>query len=51
MAGHMELDNLILIYDNNGVTCDGPISLTISDDINGKMRYVRFQAQQGSVVM
>ena len=26
LAGHMHLDNLVLIYDNNAVTCDGPLT-------------------------
>ncbi|GIJ86522.1 hypothetical protein Asppvi_005411 [Aspergillus pseudoviridinutans] len=38
LAGHLKLDNLVLIYDNNGVTCDGPLSWISSEDINGKMR-------------
>lgn len=28
----------MLIYDNNGVTCDGPLSWINTEDINGKMR-------------
>lgn len=28
----------MLIYDNNSVTCDGPLSWINSEDINGKMR-------------
>ncbi|KAI0427897.1 Transketolase, thiamine diphosphate binding domain-containing protein [Xylaria sp. FL1042] len=38
LAGKMELDNLILIYDNNGIQCDGPISLTFTENVNDKMR-------------
>ncbi|KAE8420970.1 Transketolase, thiamine diphosphate binding domain-containing protein [Aspergillus pseudocaelatus] len=38
LAGHLQLDNLVLIYDNNGVTCDGPLSWINAEDINGKMR-------------
>ncbi|OJZ79602.1 hypothetical protein ASPFODRAFT_148849 [Aspergillus luchuensis CBS 106.47] len=38
LAGHLQLDNLVLIYDNNGVTCDGPLSWINSEDINAKMR-------------
>ncbi|EXJ75321.1 transketolase [Cladophialophora psammophila CBS 110553] len=37
-AGHMRLNNLTLIYDNNQITCDGPVSLTNTEDINAKMR-------------
>ena len=38
LAGHLRLDNIVLIYDNNGVTCDGPLSWINSENINEKMR-------------
>ncbi|XXH02724.1 hypothetical protein Hte_009109 [Hypoxylon texense] len=38
LAGHLKLDNLILIYDNNGVQSDGPITLTFAENVNDKMR-------------
>jgi dihydroxyacetone synthase len=38
LAGHLALDNLVLIYDNNQVTCDGPLSWINTEDINSKMR-------------
>ncbi|KAF9634684.1 hypothetical protein BFW01_g5579 [Lasiodiplodia theobromae] len=38
LAGHLQLDNLVLIYDNNAVTCDGPLSWINTEDINAKMR-------------
>ncbi|KAI0395803.1 Transketolase, thiamine diphosphate binding domain-containing protein [Xylariaceae sp. FL0594] len=38
LAGKMKLDNLILIYDNNGIQSDGPISLTFTENVNDKMR-------------
>jgi dihydroxyacetone synthase len=37
-AGHMRLNNLTVIYDNNQITCDGPVSLTNTEDVNAKMR-------------
>lgn len=37
LAGHLKLNNLIAIYDANGVCLDGPISETMSE--NTKMRY------------
>ncbi|OAG39043.1 transketolase [Fonsecaea monophora] len=37
-AGHMRLNNLTVIYDNNQITCDGAVSLTNTEDINAKMR-------------
>ena len=38
MAGHWGLDNLILIYDNNSVTVDGPIADCFTDDTSSKLR-------------
>ncbi|KAJ0108815.1 hypothetical protein J7T55_011306 [Diaporthe amygdali] len=38
LAGHLQLDNFVLIYDNNAVTCDGPLDWINNEDINAKMR-------------
>ena len=39
LAGHWKLDNLIVLYDNNQITCDGSVDLVNSaEDINAKMR-------------
>lgn len=38
VAGHFRLNNLIVIYDNNQVTCDGSVDLTNTEDVNAKMR-------------
>lgn len=32
LAGHLRLDNLIYLYDDNGITIDGAASLSFSDD-------------------
>lgn len=36
-AGHLGLDNLILIYDSNQVTLDGPLADSFSEDV--RLRY------------
>ncbi|KAH7317446.1 Transketolase, thiamine diphosphate binding domain-containing protein [Rhexocercosporidium sp. MPI-PUGE-AT-0058] len=38
LAGHLQLDNLVLLYDDNQVTCDGPLDWINSEDIDLKMR-------------
>ncbi|KAF2644572.1 dihydroxyacetone synthase [Massarina eburnea CBS 473.64] len=37
-AGHLKLNNLTIIYDNNQITCDGSVDLTNTEDVNAKMR-------------
>lgn len=32
LAGHLQLNNLVAIYDSNGICLDGPISETLSED-------------------
>ncbi len=36
LAGNLELDNLIVLYDSNNVSLDGNISKTFTDDIGGR---------------
>lgn len=38
LAGHWRLDNLIVIYDNNKITSDGPVQLASHEDIVLKFR-------------
>jgi dihydroxyacetone synthase len=40
IAGHLKLDNLVLCYDNNQVTCDGPLDWIVSEDPNAKVRAI-----------
>ena len=37
LAGHWRLNNLVVIYDNNQITCDGSVDLCNNEDINAKM--------------
>lgn len=37
LAGHFRLNNLVVVYDNNQVTCDGSVDLTNTEDVNAKM--------------
>jgi dihydroxyacetone synthase len=38
LAGHLGLDNLVLIYDNNSVTVDGNIDSCFTDDTSAKLQ-------------
>ncbi|XHG05893.1 hypothetical protein AWENTII_009107 [Aspergillus wentii] len=38
LAGGLGLDNLVLLYDNNQVTCDGPLEWINTESVNDKMR-------------
>jgi transketolase len=38
LAGHLQLDNLCLIYDDNSITIDGPTSLAFSEDVQARFR-------------
>jgi transketolase len=33
IAGHKKLDNLVVFYDDNGITIEGPTSLAFSEDV------------------
>jgi dihydroxyacetone synthase len=37
LAGHWNLNNLVLIFDNNNVTCDGSADIANTENINAKM--------------
>jgi transketolase len=36
LAGHQKLDNLILFYDDNGITIEGSTSLAMSEDVGAR---------------
>src|SRR3989454_1793352 len=46
LAGHWGLDNLILIYDSNGVTLDAPAKTTQSEDTGQRLRAYGFDVQE-----
>ncbi|CAI6093720.1 unnamed protein product [Clonostachys chloroleuca] len=38
LAGHWKLNNLVMIYDNNQITCDGSVDMCSIEDLNARMR-------------
>lgn len=43
MAGHMKLDRLIVLFDDNGISIDGSVDLTVSDDISARFEAYGWQ--------
>lgn len=45
LAGHLRLNNLIVLFDDNGISIDGPTSLSVSDN-----QLERFKASEWDVM-
>ena len=45
LAGHLGLNNLVWIYDNNSITIEGKTELAFSEDIGARFRAYNWQVQ------
>lgn len=45
LAGHLGLGNLIVFYDDNGISIDGPTDLAMSDDVPARFRAYGWDVQ------
>jgi len=46
LAGHLGLSRLIVLYDDNGITIDGPTDLTFSEDVIQRFKAYNWHTQQ-----
>jgi len=46
LAGHLRLERLIVLYDDNGISIDGPTSLAVDDDVVGRFRALGWSAER-----
>lgn len=45
LAGHLKLERLVVLYDDNGITIDGPTSLSYSDDVTKRFEAYGWDVQ------
>ena len=43
LAGHFRLGRLIVLFDDNGISIDGPVSLAVSEDISARFEAAGWQ--------
>ena len=46
LAGHLGLGKLVVLYDDNGITIDGPTSLAFSEDVGGRFEAYGWEVQK-----
>ena len=46
LAGHLGLGKLIVLYDDNGITIDGPTSISFSEDVAGRFEACGWHVQK-----
>lgn len=46
LAGHLQLGNLVYIYDDNGITIEGKTDLAWSEDVNGRFNACGWHVQK-----
>ena len=46
LAGHLGLGKLIVLYDDNGISIDGPTSITFSEDVPARYRAYGWHVQR-----
>jgi len=46
LAGHLGLDNLVLLYDDNGITIDGSTSLAFTEDVPARFRALGWRTME-----